>query len=112
MSATPEVSYLASENKKIEAGNGITFVYRELGRSELPLVLLQHFRGNLENWDPALSATDSSCAFPLRSSLQAIAAALHGLAFEHAADSRALPDEVFAGFVTAVLGCAIAAPAA
>jgi pimeloyl-ACP methyl ester carboxylesterase len=55
MSATaPEVSYVASENKKIEAANGITFVYRDLGDSEVPLVLLQHFRGNLENWDPAL----------------------------------------------------------
>jgi pimeloyl-ACP methyl ester carboxylesterase len=48
------MSYLASENKKIEAANGITFVYRDLGGSGVPLVLLQHFRGNLENWDPVL----------------------------------------------------------
>jgi pimeloyl-ACP methyl ester carboxylesterase len=48
------MSYVASENKKIEAANGTTFVYRDLGGSEVPLVLLQHFRGNLENWDPAL----------------------------------------------------------
>ena len=41
----------------------------------------------------------------------AIAACLNGLAFERAADPDALPDEVFAEFVTAVLGCAIAAPA-
>jgi pimeloyl-ACP methyl ester carboxylesterase len=55
MSATaPEVSYLASENKRIEAANGMTFVYRDLGGSQVPLVLLQHFRGNLENWDPVL----------------------------------------------------------
>jgi AcrR family transcriptional regulator len=40
----------------------------------------------------------------------AIAASLNGLAFERAADPKALPDEVFAEFVTAVLGCAIAAP--
>ena len=40
----------------------------------------------------------------------AVAASLNGLAFERAADPRALPDEVFAEFVTAVLGCAIAAP--
>ena len=39
------------------------------------------------------------------------AASLNGLAFERAADPNALPDEVFAEFVTAVLGCAIAAPA-
>lgn len=42
----------------------------------------------------------------------AIAACLNGLAFERAADPEALPDEVFAEFVTAVLGCAIAAPEA
>jgi AcrR family transcriptional regulator len=42
----------------------------------------------------------------------AIAASLNGLAFERAADPDALPDEVFAEFVTAVLGCAIAAPEA
>jgi AcrR family transcriptional regulator len=42
----------------------------------------------------------------------AIAASLNGLAFERAADPKALPDEVFAEFVTAVLGCAIAAPEA
>lgn len=40
----------------------------------------------------------------------AIAASLNGLAFERAADPDALPDEVFAEFITAVLGCAIAAP--
>jgi len=55
MSATaPEVGYLACENKKIDAANGTTFVYRDLGGREVPLVLLQHFRGNLENWDPVL----------------------------------------------------------
>ncbi|MGA8805166.1 MAG: hypothetical protein WA701_05310 [Solirubrobacterales bacterium] len=37
-------------------------------------------------------------------------APLNGLAFERAADPDALPDEVFAEFVAAVLGCAIAAP--
>jgi AcrR family transcriptional regulator len=42
----------------------------------------------------------------------AIAASLNGLAFERAADPDALPDEVFAEFVTAVLGCAIPAPGA
>jgi pimeloyl-ACP methyl ester carboxylesterase len=36
------------------AGNGIEFAYRELGAGAVPLVLLQHFRGNLDNWDPAL----------------------------------------------------------
>ena len=40
---------------------GIEFAYRRFGRPVgLPLVLLQHFRGNLDNWDPAL--TDSLAA--------------------------------------------------
>jgi AcrR family transcriptional regulator len=48
--------------------------------------------------------------FPAEVLATAIAASLNGLAFERAADPDALPDEVFAEFVTAVLGCAIAAP--
>jgi AcrR family transcriptional regulator len=48
--------------------------------------------------------------FPAPVLATAIAASLNGLAFERAADPEALPDEVFAEFVTAVLGCAIAAP--
>jgi pimeloyl-ACP methyl ester carboxylesterase len=39
-----------------QASNGITHAYRDTGGHDatVPLVLLQHFRGNLENWDPAL----------------------------------------------------------
>jgi hypothetical protein len=48
--------------------------------------------------------------FPAPILATAIAACLNGLAFERAADPEALPDQVFAEFVTAVLGCAIAAP--
>jgi AcrR family transcriptional regulator len=48
--------------------------------------------------------------FPAPVLATAIAASLNGLAFERAADPNALPDKVFAEFVTAVLGCAIAAP--
>jgi AcrR family transcriptional regulator len=50
--------------------------------------------------------------FPAEALATAIAASLNGLAFERAAAPDALPDEVFAEFVTAVLGCAIAAPGA
>ena len=46
--------YLAAENKKVDAANGISYAYRDLGSSEVPVVLFQHFRGNLENWDPML----------------------------------------------------------
>ena len=48
--------------------------------------------------------------FPAPMLATAIAASLNGLAFERAADPKALPDDVFAEFVTAVLGCAIAEP--
>jgi pimeloyl-ACP methyl ester carboxylesterase len=47
-------SYINAENRRIEAANGITFAYRDVGSSDVPLVLFQHFRGNLENWDSAL----------------------------------------------------------
>jgi pimeloyl-ACP methyl ester carboxylesterase len=34
---------------------GVDFAYRRLGgAADVPLVMLQHFRGNLDNWDPAL----------------------------------------------------------
>jgi pimeloyl-ACP methyl ester carboxylesterase len=38
----------------VRAANGIEYAYREVGAGAVPLVLLQHFRGNLDNWDPAL----------------------------------------------------------
>jgi pimeloyl-ACP methyl ester carboxylesterase len=39
----------------VEAG-GISYAYRRFGQpGGAPLVLLQHFRGNLDNWDPALT---------------------------------------------------------
>ncbi|SRR6266571_7223303 len=47
-------TYSQSPNKLISAANGIDYAYRETGDGPVPLVLLQHFRGNLDNWDPAL----------------------------------------------------------
>jgi pimeloyl-ACP methyl ester carboxylesterase len=39
----------------LSASNGVDYAYRTTGASDAaPLVLLQHFRGNLDNWDPAL----------------------------------------------------------
>jgi len=46
--------YTTAPNKRIEAATGTTFAYRETGSGEVPLVLFQHFRGNLDNWDPVL----------------------------------------------------------
>jgi pimeloyl-ACP methyl ester carboxylesterase len=40
--------------QRVTAENGVVYAYRDVGDGEVPLVLLQHFRGNLDNWDPAL----------------------------------------------------------
>src|SRR6185437_7989906 len=53
-SGTTAGSYTTSENRRVEAPNGTRFAYRDVGSGEVPLVLLQHFRGNLDSWDPAL----------------------------------------------------------
>ena len=47
-------AYSEAPNRRIVAANGIEYAYRQLGQGDIPLVLLQHFRGNLDNWDPAL----------------------------------------------------------
>ena len=48
------VTYADAPNQRVAADNGIEYAYRDLGHSDVPFVLLQHFRGNLDNWDPAL----------------------------------------------------------
>src|SRR3954451_21432851 len=48
------MSYVDASTQRVTAENGIDYAYRDLGESDVPLVLLQHFRGNLDNWDPAL----------------------------------------------------------
>jgi pimeloyl-ACP methyl ester carboxylesterase len=48
------VTYLEAPNRLVSAANGIDYAYREVGDDAIPVVLLQHFRGNLDNWDPAL----------------------------------------------------------
>src|SRR5262245_29584166 len=50
-------SQLTAPMLTLEAANGVTYAYRRFGTVEPqrpPLVLLQHFRGNLDNWDPLL----------------------------------------------------------
>jgi pimeloyl-ACP methyl ester carboxylesterase len=48
-------SYSSLPNQLISAPNGVDYAYRDTGgEGGVPLVLLQHFRGNLDNWDPAL----------------------------------------------------------
>jgi pimeloyl-ACP methyl ester carboxylesterase len=49
------ISHKSAETLFVEA-TGVEFAYRRFGSpAELPLVMLQHFRGNLDNWDPALT---------------------------------------------------------
>src|SRR5580698_9636628 len=48
------MTYTEFPNKLVSAANGVDYAYREAGDGGVPLVLLQHFRGNLDNWDPAL----------------------------------------------------------
>jgi pimeloyl-ACP methyl ester carboxylesterase len=49
-------SYSELPNSVARAANSIDYAYRDtVGHQEqIPLVLLQHFRGNLDYWDPAL----------------------------------------------------------
>jgi pimeloyl-ACP methyl ester carboxylesterase len=52
--SSPGSEYLAAPNSVVSAANGIDYAYRQVGEGTPALVLLQHFRGNLDNWDPAL----------------------------------------------------------
>ena len=50
-------SYSGLPNLQVRAGNGVEYAYRDTSPRDttgVPLVLLQRFRGNLDNWDPAL----------------------------------------------------------
>jgi pimeloyl-ACP methyl ester carboxylesterase len=51
---TDDRPYSGLPNKLVSAANGVDYAYRDTGEGEVPLVLLNHFRGNLDNWDPAL----------------------------------------------------------
>ena len=51
---TTETGYTGASTERVTADNGVEFAYRDQGEGDVPLVLLQHFRGNLDNWDPAL----------------------------------------------------------
>jgi pimeloyl-ACP methyl ester carboxylesterase len=48
------IGYALVSTERITGDNAVEYAYRDLGAGEVPLVLLQHFRGNLDNWDPDL----------------------------------------------------------
>src|SRR5262245_22891816 len=57
MAATYEETksgYADCPTRTAAADNQIVYAYRDVGAGDVPIVLLQHFRGNLDNWDPAL----------------------------------------------------------
>jgi pimeloyl-ACP methyl ester carboxylesterase len=48
-------AYTMAKTLHVTGANGINYAYRQVGNNDAePLVLLQHFRGNLDNWDRAL----------------------------------------------------------
>src|SRR5262245_57975559 len=57
---TAELTQLTAPIRTIEAATGVAFAYRRFGTRDdrwPPLLFLQHFRGNLDNWDPLLVDT-------------------------------------------------------
>jgi len=53
--ATQGIATLETAPTRYIQGRGIRFAYRRLGTSTgTPLVLLQHFSGNIDAWDPAV----------------------------------------------------------
>jgi pimeloyl-ACP methyl ester carboxylesterase len=53
--ANHNVATLETAPTRYVEGGGISFAYRPLGPSTgTPLVLLQHFSGNIDSWDPAV----------------------------------------------------------
>ncbi|MFE4197053.1 alpha/beta fold hydrolase [Paenarthrobacter sp. NPDC056912] len=49
------MSQYTAPNLFIAGANGTTYAYRRFGQAgTTPIVFFQHFRGNLDNWDPAL----------------------------------------------------------
>jgi pimeloyl-ACP methyl ester carboxylesterase len=55
VTASRDVATLETAPTRYVEGGGIRFAYRRLGPpTGTPLVLLQHFSGNIDSWDPAV----------------------------------------------------------
>jgi pimeloyl-ACP methyl ester carboxylesterase len=56
MTTTSTTGLATAELAHVDASNGVAYAYRRFGTasSAVPVVFLQHFRGNVDNWDPAL----------------------------------------------------------
>ncbi len=53
---TTTTGLVTAELLHVQGINGIDYAYRRFGATgaSVPVVFLQHFRGNIDNWDPAL----------------------------------------------------------
>src|ERR1700679_1976008 len=54
MTTTAITTALTAATQFARAADGVTYAYRRFGgASDVPLLMLQHFRGSIDNWDPA-----------------------------------------------------------
>ncbi len=62
MTTAQKQTYADAPTNVVGTADGFDYTYRDVGTGRVPLVLFQHFRGNLDNWDPALiDALASHC---------------------------------------------------
>lgn len=56
MTTTATTPALTAPTQFARAADDVTYAYRRFGKpSDVPLLMLQHFRGNIDNWDPAFA---------------------------------------------------------
>jgi len=80
---TTTSQYSGLPNKLVRAADGVDYAYGDTGpeASGVPLVLFQHFRGNLDSWDPALIDPQAQVKIYPDSA--------HGFLFQHHAEFAA-----------------------
>ena len=57
MQSDAPATFTSADMQKVQASNGITYAFRRVWTpppDSIPVVMLQHFRGNIDSWDPAL----------------------------------------------------------
>ena len=57
MPSDATATFTSADMQEVQASNGITYAFRRVGTpppDSVPVVMLQHFRGNIDNWDPGL----------------------------------------------------------
>jgi pimeloyl-ACP methyl ester carboxylesterase len=54
---TNTLDLVEADLQHVTGANGVSYAYRRLGRvgEGVPVVFLQHFRGDIDSWDPALT---------------------------------------------------------